>query len=44
MAADPEAEKTALASVEAWKAERDEAEVAAGARARWPRTPRPTPT
>ena len=28
MAADPEAEKTALASVEAWKAERDEAEVA----------------
>ena len=27
MAADPEAEKTALASVEAWKAERDEAEV-----------------
>ena len=28
MAADPEAEKTALASVTAWKAERDEAEVA----------------
>jgi (2R)-ethylmalonyl-CoA mutase len=28
MAADPEAEKTARASVEAWKAERDEAEVA----------------
>ena len=28
MAADPEAERTALASVEAWKAERDEAEVA----------------
>ena len=28
MAADPEAEKTALASVKAWKAERDEAEVA----------------
>ena len=28
MAADPEAEKTALASVEAWKAQRDEAEVA----------------
>ena len=28
MAADPEAEQTALASVEAWKAERDEAEVA----------------
>jgi (2R)-ethylmalonyl-CoA mutase len=28
MAADPEAEKTALASVEAWKAERDETEVA----------------
>ena len=27
MAADPEAEKTALASVEAWKAERDEGEV-----------------
>jgi ethylmalonyl-CoA mutase len=27
MAADPEAEKTALASVEQWKAERDEAEV-----------------
>src|SRR5687768_7996602 len=27
MAADPEAEKTALASVEAWKAQRDEAEV-----------------
>ena len=27
MAADPEAEKTALASVEAWKAERDQAEV-----------------
>ena len=27
MAADPEAEKTALASVEAWKGERDEAEV-----------------
>ena len=27
MAADPEAEKSALASVEAWKAERDEAEV-----------------
>ena len=31
MAADPEAEKTALASVEAWKAERDEAEVDRGA-------------
>ena len=30
MAADPEAEKTALASVEAWKAERDEAEVDRG--------------
>ena len=29
MAADPEAEKTALASVEAWKAERDQAEVEA---------------
>ena len=29
MAADPEAEKTARASVEAWKAERDEAEVTA---------------
>ena len=28
MAADPEAEKSALASVEAWKAQRDEAEVA----------------
>jgi ethylmalonyl-CoA mutase len=28
MAADPEAEKTALASVEAWKAQRDETEVA----------------
>ena len=28
MAADPEAEKTAIASVEAWKAQRDEAEVA----------------
>ena len=28
MAADPEAEKTARASVEAWKAERDETEVA----------------
>jgi (2R)-ethylmalonyl-CoA mutase len=28
MAADPEAEKTALASVETWKAERDETEVA----------------
>jgi (2R)-ethylmalonyl-CoA mutase len=28
MAADPEAERTALASVEAWKAERDETEVA----------------
>ncbi|GAB3258923.1 protein meaA [Nocardioides dilutus] len=28
MVADPEAEKTALASVEAWKAQRDEAEVA----------------
>ncbi len=44
MAADPEAEKTALASVEAWKAERDEGEVDAGAGAGWPRTPRPTPT
>ncbi len=29
MASDPEAEKAALASVEAWKAQRDEAEVAA---------------
>ncbi|WP_244929334.1 protein meaA [Nocardioides sp. W7] len=29
MAADPEAERTAIASVEAWKAERDEDEVAA---------------
>ena len=31
MAADPEAEKTALASVEAWKAERDQGEVDEGA-------------
>jgi ethylmalonyl-CoA mutase len=29
MAADPEAERTAIASVEAWKAQRDESEVAA---------------
>lgn len=29
MAADPEAERTAIASVEAWKAQRDDAEVAA---------------
>ena len=33
MAADPEAEKSALTSVEAWKAQRDEGEVDGGARA-----------
>ena len=44
MAADPEAEKTALASVEAWKAERDEAEVDRGAgRARGGRQDRHQP-
>ena len=43
-AADPEAEKTALASVEAVEGRARRGRGRRGARPAWPRTPRPTPT
>ena len=43
-AADPEAERSAIAGLEAWRAERDQAGVDARAERRSPRPPRPTPT
>ncbi len=43
-AADPEAERSAIAGLEAWRAQRDQAEVDAGAGRPAPRPPRPTPT
>ena len=43
-AADPEAEQSALAGVEAWKARARRGRGRRGAAPRWPRTPRPTPT
>ena len=43
-AADPEAERSAVAGLEAWRAERDQAEVDARAATGSPRPPRPART